>query len=87
MDSTAYSAKYSIMYDYNFLAGFIAVAPAPAELSAVTLATSESFFKCLGDSLLAGTNAPDSSNRKLSEIYNVYITLKTSGDYQSGGIF
>ena len=35
MDYTTFSVKYSIMYDYNYLAGFIAVAPSPAELSIV----------------------------------------------------
>ena len=42
MDTSTYSTDYSIMYDYNFLAGFIGVAPPPSEIKSLTLTTSDS---------------------------------------------
>ena len=67
-----------LMYDYNNACGFIAIAPAPATMTSLTVSGTE-----------IGTTAPANTieNKYFEATYPVYLTFLTAADYEYGGTF
>ena len=67
-----------LLYDYNYVCGFIAIAPEPIEMASLSVSANESV-----------TIAPYSiaENTYFDKSYPIYLTFRTFGDYDYGGTF
>ena len=72
------STENYLMYDYNNVCGFIAVASTPNQMQNVSMSVSSTTYSIPSDNDLY---------KNYEDSYPVYITISTTDDYDYGGIF
>ena len=66
------------MYDYNNVCGSIALSPEPRQLSKVEISSKENEYALVSSI---------ASNSYYESTYPVYISIRSWGDYNYGGVY